>query len=98
MSDDQGVGTESKPSLTSRVIGIVGIPLYVLVGWFYVASGLVVPFPWFLALWAIWAVGFFVLIKVFRAAPAWTPLVPVVAAGVWVGFVQLGSWLFGWTA
>jgi hypothetical protein len=28
----------------------------------------------------------------------WTPAVPVGAALLWVVIVQLGSWLFGWTA
>jgi hypothetical protein len=80
------------------VLGVIGIALYVLVGVLYVASGLVMPYPWVFGMWALWLGGFFVLAKVFSASRPWTPAVPVAAAAVWVIIVQLGSWLFDWTA
>ena len=72
--------------------------LYLIVGWLYLGSGLVVDYPWFVVLWAIWAGGVVVLIRVFRRSPFWTPLVAVSAVAIWVVFVQLGSWLLGWSA
>lgn len=89
---------QSPPNRSDLVMGVIGIILYVMVGWFYLASGLMVPGPWLYILWAIWIGGLWVLTRVFRRNPVWTPAVPVGAAIVWVAFVQLGSSLLGWTA
>jgi hypothetical protein len=80
------------------LLGLIGIGLYVAVGVFYLGSGLVMPYPWVFAMWALWLGGLFVLAKVFSASRPWTPAVPVAAVIVWVIIVQLGSWLFDWTA
>ena len=98
LSEDPGVGTEPKGGVVSRVLGVIGLVLYLAVGWLYLASGLVVPFPWLVGVWVIWAVGLLVLFRVFRASPRLTPLVPLAAVAVWVVVVQMGSWLLGWTA
>ncbi len=84
--------------MIEKVLLVVGIVLYVTTGWLYLSSGLVVPFPWVYILWTIWLGGLLVLRSVMRNNPAWTPMVAVAAVAVWVAFVQLGSWLFGWTA
>lgn len=84
--------------MVAKVFGIFGVILYVLTGWLYLTSGLVVPFPWVYVLWAIWLAGLIVLRIVFRDRPLLTPLVAVGAVVAWVAYVQLGSWLFGWTA
>ncbi len=83
---------------TATLLGILGILLYALIGVQYLGSGLVMPYPWVFGMWALWIGGFYVLIRVFRSSPAWTPLVPLVAIVMWVVIVQLGSWLFDWTA
>jgi len=49
-------------------------------------------------LWALWIGGLWALIRVFRRNPVWARAVPAGAANAWVAFVQLGSWLLGWTA
>jgi len=72
--------------------------MYVLVGVLYLGSGLVMPYPWVFGMWALWAAGLVLVIRVLRASPARTPLVPLAAVGLWVIIVQLGSWLFDWTA
>ncbi len=79
-------------------LGVIGIALYLAVGFLYLASGLVMPYPWVFGMWALWAGGLFALVRVFRDSQAWTPVVAVCALIVWVALVQLGSWLFGWTA
>ena len=56
------------------------------------------PYPGVFVLWAIWIIGLVATIRVARQRPAWTPLAPPVAFAFWVAFVQIGSWLFGWTA
>jgi hypothetical protein len=90
--------TTEKRSTASTLAGVIGIILYLLVGWLYLASGLVVPEPWYLVMWGIWIAGLWPLIRVFRLNPMWTPAIAVGAAALWVAIVQLGSWLFGWTA
>lgn len=98
MSDEPGAASVAHTSPTSRLLGVAGILLYLAVGWLYLGSGLVVPFPWVWVLWAIWVGGLIVVVRVFRTAPIRTPLIPLAAVGVWVAFVQLGAWIFGWTA
>jgi len=98
VTEERSFGSASKRSLSGAVLGVTGILLYAMVGWPYLGSGLVVPFPWVFALWAIWVGGLFVLIRVVKRYPVWTPAVPVAALIAWVAFVQLGVWLFGWSA
>ena len=80
------------------VLGVVGILAYLLVGLLYFGSGLVMPYPWVFGMWALWIGGIVGLIRAFQSARAWTLVVPVGALTLWVLIVQLGSWLFGWTA
>ena len=80
------------------MLGIVGIALYALVGVLYIASGLVMPYPWVFGMWALWIGGLVVVARVFSQSRAWTPAVAVVAVALWVVIVQLGSWLLDWTA
>ena len=84
--------------LAATVSGVAGIGLYLLVGFFYVSSGLVVPPPWLILLWAIWIAGIYVLVAVFRRRRAWTPIVAVAAAVVWWVYLIVGGAAFGWTA
>ena len=80
------------------ISGILGIVLYVATGFIYLASGLVVPTPWLLLLWAIWVAGLYVLVTVFRGRRAWTPLVAVGAAVLWWLLLTIGETVFDWTA
>jgi hypothetical protein len=98
MSEEPSVGSEEKRGLVTALLGVSGILLYAMVGWLYLGSGLVMPYPWVFGMWAIWVGGLFALVKVVKRYPAWTPLVPVAAFAAWVAIIQLGSLLFGWTA
>jgi hypothetical protein len=82
----------------ATVSGIIGIVLYVAVGFVYLTSGLVVPYPWLLVLWAVWAAGIYALVTVFRARRVWTPAVPLAAALFWWVFLTVGENMLGWTA
>lgn len=90
-------GGRSASRLTGTWRGI-GIALYLATGWLYLGSALVVPYPWVYGFWSAWIVGAFVLARVARRSPAWTPIVPICAVALWVTVVQTGSWLLGWTA
>ena len=80
------------------LLGIVGIVLYGIVGYVYLVSGLVVPGLWLIGLWSIWVAGVWVLLRVFRSMRAWTPIVAVAAAVVWLIYSSLGGYLLDWTA
>jgi hypothetical protein len=89
----------SESGVGARALGVIGIMLYLVIGAVpYFGTPLVVPFPWVFVLWAVWIAGLAVTIRVYRQWPAWTLLAPVTAVAFWVLFVQVGSWLFGWTA
>jgi hypothetical protein len=85
-------------SVWGRVVGAVGIVLYLGAGFFYLASGLVVPGPWVFLLWAVWLLGWWPVIRLFMRNPVWVPAVGLGAFVFWWLFVTLGSWLFGWSA
>lgn len=90
--------TTAGSGLFATVIGIVGIALYLVVGFFYLISGLVVPAPWLIVLWGIWLVGIYPLVAAYRRRRAWTPIVAVASAVVWWLYVTIGEAVLGWTA
>jgi hypothetical protein len=87
------------PSGRSRVLGVIGLLAYLVVGGFpYLASGLMVPGPWLYILWAVWVVGLILAWRVFRVRPAMTLAFAPAALAVWAIYVYLGEQLLGWTA
>lgn len=82
----------------ATIIGITGVVLYLLTGFIYLSSGLVVPAPWLFILWGIWIAGLYLLVTVYRARPMWTPAVPVGAVVVWWVYLMVGEAVLGWTA
>lgn len=95
--------SQSSPALPARsgwkrALGILGIVLHVVVGYFYVAAGLVTPAPWLVGFLILWVVLLVVAISLFRRHPLWVLVVPVLALGLLVGGVSLGEALLGWTA
>ncbi|MFP3880877.1 MAG: hypothetical protein ACLFRT_08270 [Actinomycetota bacterium] len=67
-------------------------------GFFYLSSGLLVPSPWLILLWAIWIAGIYPLVTVFQRRMVLTLVVAVVAAMVWWIYLRVGGTFFGWTA
>ncbi len=84
--------------LKDRLVGIAGVVSYLAVGVLYLGSGLVVPQSVVYPLWTIWVLGFVATIRLTARRPPWSLLAAPVALAFWVGFVQTGSWLFGWKA
>ena len=80
-----------------RLAGILGLVLYLGVGFFYLTSGLVVPFPWLALLWVIWLGGLIWAVLVFRARPPLALLFAPLAFGFWFLFVTSGERFLGWT-
>jgi len=84
---------------TARVLGLIGLILYLITGVFpYLASGLVAPLWGIAVLYAGWLVGLWLTIRLFRSGSAWALVMPVGAVAFWWLVVTLGESLFGWTA
>lgn len=79
------------------VLLFLAFALHAVVGFFCLASGLVVPAPVVVLLLVAWLAMLAVLVV--RRHQPWVALgVPFVAAALWVVVVQGGSVIFGWTA
>ena len=91
------------PSDTARSTGplllavLAGIA-HLVVGYFYLVGGLVIPGYVLVPLWALWLVFATWLIRLALSRSWWTPLVPVTAAAVLVLVIVLGEQVFGWQA
>ncbi|MDP5182425.1 hypothetical protein QOZ88_07220 [Blastococcus sp. BMG 814] len=77
--------------------GVAGAA-HLVVGYFYLVSGLAVPLYALLPLWVLWLVLAAWLVRLALARSWWTPMVPVLAAAVLVLTVAVGGWLLGWQA
>ena len=91
------------PTGTARRLGplllaALAAAAHVVVGYFYVVSGLAVPLYALLPLWLLWLVLALVLIRLAILRSWWTLLIPVGAAALLVGTVVAGSSVFGWHA
>ncbi len=83
---------------SERVLGVVGLVMYLAAGFLYLGAGLLVPEPWYVFMWALWIAGWVVTIRVFRTRRSWTAVVAVGAVALWYLVVGLGGLLLGWTA
>jgi hypothetical protein len=87
------------PGLIQRILVIVGVILYVLVGvFFYFPAGLVVPGFFVAALWAVWFGGLWFLARLVGEWSWWTLISGPVAFLFWLGYVSAGESVLGWTA
>lgn len=76
-----------------------GLALFAVVGFFYLASGLVVPtWPWLVILNVVGVFGLVMTIRL-SAERWWMAFVgPVAVMAFWYLYVNLGDALGGWTA
>ncbi|HXV72516.1 MAG TPA: hypothetical protein VEB69_14090 [Acidimicrobiia bacterium] len=86
------------PGLGATISGFLGVLLYLALGFLYLTSGLVVPLPGLIVLWAVWVAGWFLVVRLFRTRRVWVPVVAVGGVLFWWGYVSLGAALFDWTA
>ena len=81
-----------------QVIGAVfGAALHLIVGVFYLTSGLVAP-PWAAVLLIVVWAAFTVLLWRWRRSPVRALLLPFGEAAVWFAAISAGQSLLGWTA
>ena len=80
------------------VVAVLAGALHLVVGYFYLVSGLVVPGYALIPLWLWWIVLALVLFRWAFRGSWWTPVIPVVAAVTWFVVVFGGGALLGWQA
>lgn len=77
--------------------GLAGLA-HLVVGYFYLAGGLVIPGAVLIPLWLLWLALAVVLVRLAIRRSWWTPAVPVVAAVVFVLVLVVGEQAFNWQA
>jgi hypothetical protein len=91
------------PTDTARPIGplvlagLAGIA-HLVVGYFYLVGGLVIPGPVLIVLWLVWLVMATLLIRWALRRSWWTPAVPVAAWALLVLVLVVGDRVLGWQA
>jgi hypothetical protein len=80
------------------VVAVLAGIAHLVVGYFYLAGGLVIPGYVLIPLWIFWLVLAAWLIRLTIGRSWWTPAVPVVAAAVLVIVLVLGDQELGWQA
>ena len=88
---------QRRPAGPLVVAGLAGLA-HLVVGFLYLAGGLVVPGPVLIPLWLLWLALAVVLVRLTRRRSWWTPAVPVAAAAVFALVVVVGEQVLGWTA
>ncbi|MGY1603195.1 hypothetical protein [Geodermatophilus sp. SYSU D00815] len=88
----------SGPTTGTWVVAGLAAAAHLVVGVFYLSSGLVAP------LWAVVVLGLWWLLlavhlsRLALRGSRWTPAVPVVAFATWYAVLAAGEALLGWTA
>jgi hypothetical protein len=77
------------------VAGLAAV-LHLVVGWFYLAGGLVIPGYVLIPLWVVWLLLAWWLVTLARRNSWWTPLAPVAAAVLFVVVLTVGEQVLGW--
>ena len=90
--------TDTEPRTGPIVVAVLAGVLHLVVGYFYLVSGLVVPGYALIPLWIWWIVLAFVLVRWAIRGSWWTAAVPVVAAVTWFAVVFGGGALLDWQA
>lgn len=88
----------ARPAPGPLAVAVLSGLLLLVVGWFYLVSGLIAPLWAVVALLVWWVVLAWWLVRLARRGSWLTPLVPVVGAATWFVVMTLGDQLLGWTA
>jgi hypothetical protein len=78
------------------VVAVLAAVAHLVVGYFYLAGGLVIPGFVLFPLWGLWIVLAAVLVRLALRRSWWTPAVPVAAGAVFVAVLVLGGQVLGW--
>jgi hypothetical protein len=89
--------TEERRSAGPAAAAVVALLAMIPVGFFYAASGLLVPGPWLFLLWLLFLLLATAGIRLFGRRSYAVLAVPVVAIGLWFGILSAGEAWWGWT-
>lgn len=93
----EDVSPESARAVGPVVAKVIGFILLLGTGFFYLVSGLVVPFPYLFGVWAVWiALVAFTIIR--RNDWRFVVAAPFVSIALWFAIVWAGERFLGWTA
>ncbi len=87
----------SRPTGPVVLAAVAGLA-HLVVGFYYLAGGLIIPGYVLWPLWLLWLVLAAVLVRLAVVRSWWTPLVPLGAAAVFVLTLVVGEQVFGWVA
>jgi hypothetical protein len=80
------------------LLALLAWVVQLVVGYFYLVGGLVIPGPVLIPLWILWLALSAVLVRLTLLRSWWTPVVPILAAAVLVLTLVVGGQLLGWQA
>jgi hypothetical protein len=93
-----GVRSAGRPATWGRTTAAaLSLLAMAPVGFFYAASGLVVPGPWLYLMWLAYLGLLAVAVVLTRRRSYAVLAVPVTAAAVWWALISLGDAYWGWT-
>ncbi|MFP5345437.1 MAG: hypothetical protein ACLGIA_00165 [Actinomycetes bacterium] len=88
---------EALPRWAPLVLAALAAVAHLVIGFFYLASGLMAPLWAIVVLLVCWLALAFWLARLALASSWWTPAPPVVAVVLWFGALTAGERLLGWT-
>ncbi len=87
----------ARPTGPLVLAGLAGLA-HLVVGYFYLAGGLVIPGYVLIPMWLLWLVLAAWLVRLAVQRSWWTPLIPLTAAGLLVLLLVVGDQVLGWQA
>jgi hypothetical protein len=87
----------ARPTGPLVLAGVAGLA-HLVVGYFYLAGGLVIPGPVLIPLWIVWLLLAVWLVRLAVRRSWWTPAPPVIAAVLFVLVLVVGEQAFEWQA
>jgi hypothetical protein len=90
------VPTDTARSTGPLVVAVLAGLAHLVVGYFYLAGGLVIPGVVLIPLWLFWLGLAVVLVRLAVRRSWWTPAVPLAAAAVRVLVIVIGDQVLDW--
>ena len=87
----------ARPTGPLVLAGVAGLA-HLVVGYFYLAGGLVIPGAVLIPLWIVWLLLAVWLVRLAVQRSWWTPAPPVIAAVLFVLMLVIGEQAFDWQA
>lgn len=87
----------ARPTGPLVLAGVAGLA-HLVVGYFYLAGGLVIPGAVLIPLWLVWLALAALLVRLAIRRSWWTPAVPLAAAVLFVLVLVVGEQAFDWQA